>query len=429
MEKGVLLKQYCKQAMQQFRENPLVTALSVAGTALAVAVILVMVLVFQINLAGFAPESHRDRFLYVLGAEASSRSGGERNRGYMSAEVLKECFYTLKTPEAVCGYALDNRSVSLPEKRLSREYAFRWTDAGYWQIFDHTFVEGAPFTQADFEAGIRKVVLSEETARKLFGNESAVGREVVIEFKSYRVCGVVKEVPNPLMVSYGQVFAPYTCNVNLMTPSTYGENIPGQFCACMLARSSADFEAIRQELQGQVERYNKGKRDADLSFPAGAVTQLDTAMGSNNFYKVDWKNYLVDKGLFLLFLLVIPALNLIGVIQSSLQKRIEEIGMRRAFGATRWDIVSQVLSENMVMTLIGAVIGIVLSIGLLFVARSFLFNAEVRLTVPMLIRPGLFMAAFVLALLLNLLSAMIPAWHTMRKPIVDAIHGSESEKK
>lgn len=425
----MLVNQYVKQAMQQFRENPLVTGFSVAGTALAVAVILVMVLVFQINLAGFAPESHRGRFLYVFGTEANNRSGGARNRSFMSAEVLKECFYTLKTPEAVCGYALDNCSVSLPEKRLSREYAFRWTDAGYWQIFDHTFVEGAPFTQADFEAGIRLVVLSEETARKLFGNDSVVGREVVIEFKSYRVCGVVKEVPNPLMVSYGQVFAPYTCNVNLMAPSTYGENIPGQFCACMLARSSADFETIRQELQGQVERYNKGKRDTDLSFPAGAVTQLDMAMGSNNFYKVDWKNYFLDKGSFLLFLLVIPALNLIGVIQSSLQKRIEEIGMRRAFGATRWDIINQVLSENMVMTLIGAAIGIVLSIGMLFVARSFLFDAEVRLTVPMLIRPGLFLAAFILAFLLNLLSAMIPAWNTMRKPIVDAIYGSESEKK
>ena len=231
------------------------------------------------------------------------------------------------------------------------------------------------------------------------------------------------------MVSYGQLFAPYTCNADLITPSTYGENIPGSFSVCMLARSAADFETIRQELQRQVERYNKGKRDTDLSFPVGVLTQLDVAMGSEGLKKVDWKGYLVDKGLFLLFLLVIPALNLIGVIQSSLQKRIEEIGMRRAFGATRWDIINQVLSENMVMTLIGAAIGIVLSIGMLFVARSFLFNAEVRLTVPMLIRPGLFLAAFILAFLLNLLSAMIPAWHTMRKPIVDAIYGSESEKK
>ena len=72
----MLFEQYVKQAMQQFRESPLVTGLSVAGTALAVAVILVMVLVFQINLAGFAPESHRDRFLYVFGTEANSRSGG-----------------------------------------------------------------------------------------------------------------------------------------------------------------------------------------------------------------------------------------------------------------------------------------------------------------------------------------------------------------
>ena len=42
----MLLEQYVKQAVQQFRESPLVTGLSVAGTALAVAVILVMVLVF-----------------------------------------------------------------------------------------------------------------------------------------------------------------------------------------------------------------------------------------------------------------------------------------------------------------------------------------------------------------------------------------------
>ncbi|MGM9759808.1 MAG: ABC transporter permease [Parabacteroides sp.] len=420
-------KIYLKQALQQFKENPLVTWLSVAGTALAVAVLLVLVLVFQINLDGFAPESKRDRFLYVFGACVVSNDGS--NNGTFSVEVLKECFYTLKTPEAVCGYTAKYLPISLPEKRLFQEYEIRVVDAGYWQIFDHQFVEGSPFTEADFQSGVPAIVLSEETARQLFGQEPAVGRDVVLEFVTYRVCGVVKEVPNPLMVSYGQAWVPYSCFPEYMQPVNFLENVAGSFSACILARSSSDFQAIRDELQREVVRYNSSKQDVELSFPAGPISQLETAMGSHAFRKVDWRYFLADWGSTFLFLLLVPALNLIGVIQSSLQKRIEEIGLRRAFGATRGDLVRQILAENLVLTLIGAIWGIGLSFGLLYLAKSFLFNAEVTLTASMLIRPTLFGAALVIAFLLNLLSAIVPAWHIMRQPIVEALAGSESEKK
>ena len=152
-------------------------------------------------------------------------------------------------------------------------------------------------------------------------------------------------------------------------------------------------------------------------------------MGSNGFKKVQWTEFMADQGSLLLLLLLVPALNLIALVQSSLQKRVEETGLRRAFGATRSDVVWQVLSENFVMTLIGTAIGILLSLGLIYVAKSFLLNSGIQLTLPMLIRPGLFLAAFLLALLLNILSAMLPAWRVMRHPIVEALHGSESEKK
>ena len=110
-----MVKQYVKQALYQFRENPLISGLSVAGTALAIAVVLVLVLVFQINTAGFAPESNRSRLLYVFAAQVQSSSGG--NSGGFSAEVLRECFYPLQIPEAVCGYARGSHSLSLHTKR------------------------------------------------------------------------------------------------------------------------------------------------------------------------------------------------------------------------------------------------------------------------------------------------------------------------
>ena len=139
-----MYKQYIKQAVQMLRENTLVSIISISGTALAIAMVLVMVLVFQIKSTGYAPESNRSRFMYVWGTEVGSKSpgGSDRNRGGMSSEVVKECFYTLRKPEAVSGYCSDSHSLSLPNRRLFKEYEICYTDAGHWKIFDHPFVEG-----------------------------------------------------------------------------------------------------------------------------------------------------------------------------------------------------------------------------------------------------------------------------------------------
>lgn len=423
-----MYKQFVKQAIGQLKEAPLVSLISIIGTALAIAVVLVLVLVFQINAAGFAPESNRARMLYVWGTEASAKNGSGRNRGSMSAEVVKECFYTLREPEAVAAYVRASHPVSLPEKRLFKEYECCYTDAGYWKIFDFDFVEGAPFTEADFQSAIPRAVISKRMAAGLFGDERAVGRQIVLDYVTYTVCGVTRDVPNPLMVSYFDVCIPYSCSDYLMTPNPdYGENIVGDLSMVMLARSSSDFEAVRAELDRQVKRYNEGKVDFSVSFPAGALSQVDAAMGSHAWNKVDWRSFMAESGVFILFLLLIPALNLTGVVQSSVQKRREEIGLRKAFGATGGNLLRQVLSENLVLTLIGGLIGLPLSILLLVLGKSLVLNdPNITFTAAMLIKPGLFAAALLAAFLLNVLSAGIPAWRATRGAIVSSLNGDEN---
>ena len=278
-----MYKQFVKQAIGQLKEAPLVSLISIVGTALAIAVVLVLVLVFQINAAGFAPESNRARMLYVWGTEANPKDGsGNRNRSNMSAEVVKECFYTLREPEAVAAYVRASHPVSLPEKRLFKEYECCYTDAGYWKIFDFDFVEGTPFTEADFQSAIPRVVISNRMAASLFGGERAVGRQIVLDYVTYTVCGVTRDVPNPLMASFFDVCIPYSCNDNLMTPKPdYGENISGDLSMILLARSASGFEAVRAELDQQVRCYNESKVDYNVNFPAGALSQVDSAMGSN----------------------------------------------------------------------------------------------------------------------------------------------------
>lgn len=152
---------------------------------------------------------------------------------------------------------------------------------------------------------------------------------------------------------------------------------------------------------------------------------IDIAMGSNGFNKKPLKGFLVETGSIFLFLLFVPALNLTGVIQSSVRKRQAEIGVRKAFGASSQKILKQILWENFILTLIGMVIGTCLSFAFLLMGKSFLLTGETMLTTEMLFKPGLFAAALLFTFLLNILSAGIPAYHISRKKISDALKKEE----
>lgn len=417
-----MIKQYIKQAFGTLRETPLVSAISILGTALSIAMIMVVVLLFQIKLVGYSPESERGRMLYVYGTRAESLSEkGGRNNGRASHRVVKECYYSLQTPEAVTAFTSDSRPVSLPGKRMFGEYSITYTDPAFWKVFDFAFTAGHPFTAADFESALPVAVISDRLAATFFGSEEAVGKEIVIDYVDYTVAGVVGEVSKAAEDAYADIWLPYTVSPDRM--QTACEGVAGPFKMVMLARSSDHFEAIRAELDNQIKRFNAGQKEYSLGMMPGPIDRLSLAIGNDGFFsQVTIKDYLLSSGGLLLFLLLIPALNLISVVQSSVQKRSGELGLRRAFGASRLKLVTQVLSENMVITLLGSLVGLALSVSLLYLCKSFLFNRDVMLNASMLLKPGFFFSALCFAALLNLLSALIPAWRVSRKEIVSTLN-------
>ncbi|MDR0845216.1 MAG: ABC transporter permease [Tannerella sp.] len=417
-----MIKQYFKQALQMLRENPLVSVISIVGTALSISMIMVIVLVFRINVAEYKPESHRNRMLFVSGTRAYGENNS--NNGQMSAEVIKACFYSLQVPQAVTGIRSDTRPISLPAKRLFKEYQVTYTDAGFWNIFDFTFLHGQPFTEADFQSAIPRAVITSEVATQLFGTDDAIGQTLVLDYTSYTVAGIVEPVSTAAQHAYAEVWIPYTTNAALME-NPYHEGISGSFSTMILAHSASDFEKIKEELSQTTERYNGSKRDMKVSFMNNPITQMDIAAGSNGFRKVALSDYFLGMGFLLLFLLLVPALNLTGTIQSSVQKRRAEIGIRKAFGATYRTLVGQIIAENMLTTLIGGLSGLALSFILLPVCKSFMLTDETVFTAEMLFKPELFVAALFFVLALNVLSAGVPAIRISRRNIVEALKDAE----
>ena len=419
-----MIKQYIKQAIQLLKENKLVSCISIIGTALSIAMVMVVVLLFQIQLNGYYPENNRDRMLYVQGTEATGKSGNDTNRGAMSAEVVRECFYSLKTPEAATAIYSDDLPLSLPDKRLYKEYSVKFTDDLFWNIFDFRFISGKPFSKADFLSGIPKAVITDKAAREFFGTTDVLGKSIVINFIPFTISGVVKEVSKAARDSYASVWVPYTTNDQLMSLQ-YADGITGAFGVCILAKRAGDFESIRKELKQQIARYNEGKKLYKVGFGENPISRLDIAMGSEGFKKVDFKDFILETGSLVLFMLLVPALNLIGVTQASIQRRKSEVGLRKAFGATYSKLVSQVLFENLVITLLGGIVGLALSFVLLSFSKDFLLQNNTMLNMDMLFQPVTFVAALFFVLVMNILSAGIPAIRIARQPIVEALKGNE----
>ena len=419
-----MIKQHIKQAVQLLKENRLVSCISIIGTALSIAMVMVVVLLFQIQLSGYYPEYNRDRMLYIQGTEATSKNGTDTNRGGMSAEVVRECFYSLKTPEKVTAIYSEDLPISLPNKRLFKEYNVKYTDDGFWSVFNFRFIAGKPFEKADFLSGIPKAVITDQTARELFGTTDVLGKNIVINFIDYSITGVVKEVSRAARDSYAEAWIPYTTKDQLMSLQ-YADGISGGFNVCILAKHSKDFASIRTELKQQTARYNEGKQLYKVGFAENPISRLDIAMGSEGFRKVDYKDFILETGSLVLFMLLVPALNLIGVTQASIQRRKSEVGLRKAFGATYSKLVSQILYENLVITLLGGALGLLFSFGLLNISKDFLLQNNTMINSDMLFQPGTFVATLFFVLLMNFLSAGIPALRIAKQPIVEALKGNE----
>ena len=417
-----MYKQYFKLALQSIRENPLVSIISISGTALSIAMIMVVVLIFQINSANYEPETKRDRMLYVPGTEVNAiDSDGIRSRGNMSTEVVRECFYSLETPEVVTAIFDETKPVSLPGKRLFNVFRVKYTDSGFWSVFEFKFINGRPFGQDDFSSGICCAVVSEKLAKEIFGTTDVVGMTCILDFTEYTIRGVVKDVTIAATDAFADIWVPYTSKSSLVSFNSNFENMNGNFRTLILAEKSSDFYLIKEELLKRTASYNAGKKDYNVSFIDNPIRKIDIAMGSYGFGKVSVTTYILNTGAFLLFLLLIPTLNLTGVIQSSIQKRQEEIGIRKAFGATSGKILSQILWENFILTLIGAMIGVFLSFILLWICKSFLLSEHTQLTFGMLYNPLLFIVALVFTFLLNILCSGIPAMQISRKKIIDVL--------
>ena len=431
------LKLYIKQSWNLMKQNKLFTGIYVTGTALAIATTMIMAIVYYVKIAPVYPEVNRDRTLYLEQSIFVDNKYKGTNSHFFSTKALEEWFYPLKNVEAVSAeLSMGGQELYIQPMNGRTDFpvAYKFTDSQFFRIYPFRFVEGKPITEADMQSGIQIAVITEELARRLFGKSTdVVGQTVSMANMEYRVVGVVESASVLTPKAFAQIYVPYSSMPGYNR--TMDTRIPhqGPYQVTFLLKSADDEEALRQEIAEIVHKYNHSQTGWELKIFEQPFSHTRSVFQGNVDTDFSWSNVIRKYLLIVFVLLLVPALNLCGLIAGRMDVRISEMAIRKSFGASKTKLLNQVVCENLLMTLLGGLIGMVLSWIALVVSREWIFSLFDNPTLPiagistevtgeMLFAPSIFLAALLLCVTLNLLSALIPAWLSLRKPIIQSMN-------
>ena len=423
------MMQTIRQAFTILKQNPLLSTISILGTAFAITMIMAIVITWQTKYADLEPEVNRSRCLYFSAMHVQGKENKDWNNfGKPSAAFMKECIQPLPEVEACTAFSTaDVALVSLTDGNNRLKVDAMSTDPDFWKIFKLQFLDGKSFTEAERGGDMQSVVISASVARKLFGTTEAAGRQMLLNREVVRIIGVVKDISVTAKDAYAQVWSMYHSN-ELNVTGWWSYN--GNRTIAVLARTPDDFPAIKQGVEKRVKDVNAGLEQRQIDI----MEQPDNIVAHVNHV---WSNIgpnlpmlYLQYGIALFIILLVPSLNLCGLSNSRMQQRVSELGVRKAFGATDGTLVRQILNENLVLTLIGGVVGLIFSYLAVYAMRTWLFTnsdnigtaGDFSLSMGALFSPAVFVLAFVFCLLINLLSAGLPAWLATRRTIMDSLN-------
>jgi len=410
-------------------QNKLFSAIYIGGTAIAIATTTVFAVIYYVKLAPIYPEYNRANTGYF---EVASIKNKDNNNFYQSTigyDFLRDYLYGLKNAEYVSGIvdtSWNNDYVVASNGVSTMEVNAKPTDPDFFKIYNYDFIEGAPFGQTDLESGIRKAVITDALADKLFGSDKGVvGKTVKFNYKDFTVVGVVRAGSTINKFSYGDIFMPYTTYPNY---DDSPRRFIGEFNAVIV---SDDMEAVREEVANIERKFNTSQDENELDLFNQPMSHTKMGFGFWPAQEFSLSKVVKENLIILLVLLLVPALNLSGMISGRMEVRSSELGVRKSFGATRGSLLGQVVLENLLLTLLGGFVGLIISWGGIYFSSGTILlvlndigtalSAETTVTPDMMFSPWVFLISLVLCLVLNLMAALVPAWMSLRRPIVQSL--------
>ncbi|MDN3547002.1 ABC transporter permease [Mucilaginibacter aquaedulcis] len=408
-----MLKNYFKIAIAVLRRRKFFTFISLFGISLTLTVLMVLTAFIEKLTNPVYPGDKNNRSLYITRLTYTSKKGWINSSG-SSFYFLTHYAGSLKTPVKMA-IVSSNSSSNAYVNNKKVVIDIRYTNAHLWDVANYQFIEGKPYTIDQINRADRVAVISERTRNEYFGEgATVVGKFIEADNINYRITGVIKNVPELEEVFYANMYLPYT-----VSKKDYRDKgFQGDYSAVLLAPSEQLLEKMRAEYEQMTARIPLPDKAFD-TLHSNADTYFETY--SRPFFgKADNNGYvrfIVFISLFVLLFMLLPTVNLVNVNITRIMERSSEIGVRKAFGASSKTLVYQFIIENIILTILGGIIGIILTVIILQVINRSGLIADLDLTV----NPIVLLYSLLACLFFGLLSGVYPAWRMSRLNVVTAL--------
>jgi putative ABC transport system permease protein len=416
-----MLKHYLTLAVKVLLRRKFFTFISLFGISFTLLVLMVVTALFDHSFGPGETEPRQHRTLYVSRAIMyGQHSTWSSDAGF---KLLDTYARNLPGVERLSIYSGDRTAHSYVNGQKIAS-ALKRTDDEYWRILEFTFLEGGPYGTQDVAEARFVAVINATTRRRFFeGASSALGRTIEADGQRFRVIGVVDDVSELRTAPYAEIWVPYTT----AKTDAYKAEIMGGFSAMALAKDEASMEQTHDEFNSRLQRVelpdpkNYKTIVAPLETKIAAFARWTPIADRKDPDSQLWRLVALVAGLALLFVLI-PTVNLVNINISRIMERASEIGVRKAFGAPARTLVGQFLVENVILTVLGGLLGFVLSFLVLrAIERSGVF-AYAHFSLNLRV----FAAGMALAVVFGLISGVYPAWRMSRLSPVDALKGGVS---
>lgn len=406
-----MLKNYFNIAIAVLKRRKFFTLISLFGISFTITILLVLSSFIDRVVNDDYPDRKRNRSLYINKIELSGdqvMNGSSLSFSYYQNYVSK-----LKTPEKIAlSSNFNSTNTYVNDKKITINY--KYTNADYWDVIEHDFLEGRPITKQEIENAAKVVVISEDIKRQYFGDiPSVTGKYIEADNVSYRVCGVVKNVPITLYMLYSDIYLPYTVSKT----SFNDPGFLGPFTIILLGRSKADLPAMQKEYDEMVARLPIPEGMGFKNIFSHADPFIRGYVRTGNERSSGLTYALTALTIFILLIMLLPTLNLVNINITRIMERSSEIGVRKAFGASSKTLVFQFIIENMILTVIGGIIGVALSLLVIRVINNANLIANLRLSLNFTV----LFAGLIICVVFGFFSGVYPAWRMSRMNVVNAL--------
>ncbi len=357
---------YLAAALRNLRRNGVYAAMTVAGLAVAFAsaILIGLYLRHELTYDQFIPGHDRVFLLSEsLETQAKPKYSIDFTSGRLSADlkpVLPGVQYYARLGASGFPPVIRRGDVSMSER------LFASVDPDFFKVLPMPVVAGDPATALDAPDG---VVLTRTMARKFFGRDAPLGGVLLIDGRPARVTAVIEDLPSNSHLNY-EVFgssrsptsvlwklyaAGYSSNSNM----TYVRLKPGVSAASMEGALQAFVDSrILTEMRAQNPDDRVGRVSMHLK-PLTSI-HLDPADGGDPKPGADVK-VLAGIGIIGVLIVVVAAINFVTLMTARASRRAVEVGVRKALGAQRRDLVVQFMGEAMIYVLVALVLAVALA--------------------------------------------------------------------